>query len=141
MKIYVAARFHEKERVKKIYAELKKLGHEITEDWTICTTQQPFSKHQDQAQMCALHTIQGVKDSEVFIYLTNQEIGAGSSVELGAALLSHSVFKSPRIYVVGPHIDTNYCFYHPAVQMRKDLEEVFAELGTYRNRSECEKVL
>ena len=128
MKIYVAARFHEKERVKKIYTELQNKGHSITTDWTVCQTKQPYSKNFEDARACALHTIQGVKDCEVFIFLTNPEIGAGSSAELGAALLSNTLIKAPRIYVVGPYIDNNFCFYHPAIEKRETIEQVLTEL-------------
>jgi hypothetical protein len=124
MKIYVAARFHEKERVKKIYAQLIELGHEITEDWTVCQTMKPYSMYPNNARQCAEHTIEAVKDAEIFIFLTNEEIGAGSSVELGAALLSHVTTGFPKICVVGPHRENIYCFYHPAVQFFDTVEEV-----------------
>lgn len=67
MKIYVAARFHEKERVRKIYEQLKEYGHEVILDWTICKTQQPFEQHLKDARICAEHSIEGVKKCDVFI--------------------------------------------------------------------------
>lgn len=68
MKIYVAARFHEKMRVQKIYKKLENLGHEITVDWTQCTTQKPYDAHLDAAQECARHAIAGVQEADVFIF-------------------------------------------------------------------------
>lgn len=43
MKIYVAARFHEKERVKTIYQKLQEMGHTTTTDWTVCQTSCPIA--------------------------------------------------------------------------------------------------
>jgi hypothetical protein len=129
VKIYVAARFHEKERVKKLYTMLKECGHTITSDWTMCQLKQPFSEHSEGARECAMHAITGVRDCEAFIFLTNPQIGAGSSAELGAALLSHISTGLPRIYVVGEYRDNNICFYHPAVSFKDTVEDVAAELG------------
>ncbi len=125
MKIYVAARFHEKERVKKIQEQLKKFGHEITLDWTQCTTQKPYDSNQEDAQECARHAIFGVQEAEIFIFLTNSEIGAGSSAELGAALISNELRGFPAIYAVGSHRENNICLYHPAIQHVETIEQLF----------------
>ena len=129
MKVYIAARFHEKEKVKKIYTLLEQKGCTITQDWTTCTTQKPYHQHRKDAQECARHAIQGVKECDIFIYLTNPEIGAGSSTEFGAALMSRISFGFPTIYIVGPERDTNICFYHPTVQLKHTIEEVLEEIS------------
>jgi hypothetical protein len=49
-------------------------------------------------------------------------------MEFGAALLSYHCFKTPCIYIVGPHLDTNFAFYHPDVIRKATIEEVLAEL-------------
>ena len=128
MKIYVAARFHEKERVQKIYTMLKSIGHKITDDWTQCTLQKPYDSHLANAQECASHAIAGVQEADIFIFLTNPEIGAGSSAELGAALLSNQLRGFPAIYSVGLYRENNLMLYHPAVKQFDTIEDLLVFL-------------
>lgn len=124
MKIYVAARFHEKERVKEIYKQLEAQGHSITFDWTTCT---PHITAESK-ECCSLHTIAAIKECDAFIYITNPEIGSGSSTEFGAALLRNALHNIPRMYVVGEHLDKNFFFYHPAVTIKNTIEEVLLSI-------------
>lgn len=41
-RIYVADRFHQKDRVRDLHAKLRALGHTITMDWTVCDNS-PYS--------------------------------------------------------------------------------------------------
>jgi hypothetical protein len=136
MKVYVAARFYEKDRVRKLYASLKEQGHTITLDWTLCNPEKPYRAHLDGARVCAEHAIAGVKECDVFIYLSSTEIGGGSSAELGVALMAHLFGKCPHIYVVGPHLEQNICFYHPAVQIKDSISEVLQDLALKQTSSE-----
>ena len=51
------------------------------------------------------------------------EPSMGSSAELRAAVALFLSSKRPYIFVIGPHFDTNFCFYHPAVTQKNSIEE------------------
>lgn len=129
MKVYVAAKFDDKERVKEVYSLLKEAGHTITHEWVHNKASYPFSKQPTFTAQCAEEDIQGVLAADIFILLSNAEFSMGSSAELGAAIASFIKFKKPYIYVVGPHFDTNFCFYHPAVVQKDSIEEVLHDVN------------
>lgn len=124
MKVYVAARFHEKERVKEIYTSLESQGHTITFDWTTCT---PHLTHESKVR-CAARTVEAIKECDIFIYISNPEIGAGSSTEFGGALLCNALQAKPLLYTVGEHLDKNFFLYHPTVIAKNTIDEVLCEL-------------
>jgi hypothetical protein len=130
MKIYVAAKFTDQERVKEVYALLKDAGHTITHEWIHNKPSYPFSVDPSYTTHCAQNDIAGVLAADVFILLTNAEMSMGSSAELGAAVASYIAFKKPYIYVVGPHFDNNFCYYHPAVHQMDSVEDVLHNIAT-----------
>ncbi|MEO6761009.1 MAG: hypothetical protein ABI220_01370 [Candidatus Saccharimonadales bacterium] len=115
MNIYVAARFTEKALVQDLYAKLIAKGHTITADWTKHQNVKPYNEHPDEAGTYSKEDLDGVIKSDVFIYLSSPEVGAGLSTELGAALASFIQIGKPKIYVVGKFVSTNAFHYHPAV--------------------------
>lgn len=124
MKIYVAAKFNDKERVKSVYALLQEAGHTITADWTDHKPTDPFSANKELSEFYAEKDIAGVLVADVFILLSNDSPSMGASAELGAAIASYISLKKPQIFVVGPHFDTNFAFYHPAVQQKTTIKDV-----------------
>jgi hypothetical protein len=129
MKVYVAARFFDKEKVKEVYKRLKADGHEITADWSKHLNPKPFSKNRQRCKKYALEDLNGTINCDVFILLTNEQAGTGSSTELGAALALSVKSNKPKIYVVGKHIDGNLFYFHPLVNLRKTINEVYKELN------------
>jgi nucleoside 2-deoxyribosyltransferase len=78
MKIYVASKWEEKDRVQELMALLREAGHEITYDWTQCGT---YNRTQ------AIHDLRGVADADVFVGVFEKDVPyAGALVELGIAL-------------------------------------------------------
>ena len=77
MKIYVAGKWTDKERVSKIMRILEKHGHEITFDWTVSENK--------NFKESAIHDIRGVKEADAF-YLVYSEDMKGAWTEFGAAL-------------------------------------------------------
>lgn len=128
MKIYVSAKFNDKERVKKVYALLKQAGHTITHEWIHNEESYPFDIDPSFTAQCAVEDFNGVLNSDVFILLSNAEPSMGASGELGAAIGSFIKFKKPYIYVVGPHFNINFCFYHPAVTKIDSVEEALVNI-------------
>lgn len=129
MRVYVAAKFTEKEQVKSVYQLLQQAGHLIAQDWTKNSHLEPFSEHRDYTAHCAKKDMDGVLDADVFILLTSAELSPGASSELGAAIGVHLIFKKPDIYVVGPHFNNYFFSYHPAVMQKNSIQEVLACLA------------
>lgn len=123
MKVYVAAKFTDNERVKDVYALLKDAGHAVTHEWIHHKPSYPFSVDPAYTAECAKRDIEGVLAADVLILLSHAEPSMGASAELGAAVASFLAFKKPHIYVVGPHFDTNFCFYHPAVIQKDSFQD------------------
>ncbi len=128
MKIYVAVRFHEREKVKEIYKLLQEKGHELSADWTWHINSKPYSDNPKRSQGYSIEDMDGVKNCDVFILLTNELTGAGTSAELGGAIMSRLLAGKPKVYVVGKHIGNNMFYFHPSVNIRKTVQEVLEEL-------------
>lgn len=128
MKIYVASRFQDKEKVKDIYKKLKSEGHQISGDWTGHTHTKPYTKNQKLSKKYSIEDINSVINCDVFVLLTNQEPGIGSTTELGGALALYVKNKRPKVYIVGDNLDGNMFYFHPAINSRKTVEEIIREL-------------
>jgi len=128
MKIYVAARFQDKEKVKEIYKKLKDRGHTISGDWTNHTHTKPYKENQELSKEYSIEDMNNILNCDVFILLTNQEPGIGSTTELGGALALYIKNKSPKVYIVGDNLDGNMFYFHPEVNVKSTLEEVLEDL-------------
>lgn len=128
MKVYVAAKFSDKKRVKSCYGLLKAAGHTITHEWIHNEPSYPFHTNPAFTAQCATEDINAVLVCDVFILLTNTEPSMGASAELGAAIAAYHILKKPRIFVVGPHFDSNFCFWHPVVSRRDSIDEVLKDI-------------
>lgn len=128
MKIYVAARFTEKETVNKIYDQLRRAGHEITADWTLHKNVKPYDQNIEIVREYAIEDAEGVKAADVLLLLTSPESGSGVSTELGIAIASKELTGYPKIYVIGEYAATNAFFFHPAVEKFDTLEEAIRHL-------------
>jgi hypothetical protein len=105
MKVYVASKFENKERVREIMYLLQQVGHTITYDWTRCEV-----NNREQAIL----DLRGVADCDVFVGIFEEDVTyKGALVELGAAL---SVGKP--VYILGdaPTIRTCIFFKHPHIR-------------------------
>lgn len=130
MKIYIASRFTEKIKVRKLFRILENKGHSITYNWTHHKNTQPFIKNSTLAANYSQNDINGVLDSGVLIVLTDEiEDSKGLYSELGAALASARISGKPKIYVIGKNRDSAMFFFHPFVNRRKNIDEVLKELG------------
>lgn len=122
MKIYIASRTSEREGVRRLNQILSDKGFEIL-DWTGHKNTKPYEENKSLAKEYSLEDAQMVKDCDIFILLTSEFPGSGSTTEFGMALFSYELFKKPNIYVVGKNIN-NIFFFHPGVKMVKTSEEL-----------------
>lgn len=128
MKIYVAAKFSDKERVRTAHNLLKAAGHTITHDWTVNKTSFPFSANLEFAAKSANEDLAGVLAADVLVVLSHAEPSMGAAGELGAAIAAKLLGKPMLIYAVGPHFDQSFFFHHPAVQQVDDIHAIVTEL-------------
>lgn len=119
MKFYIAAKFEEKEKVKKINKILRNLGHTVTCDWTLHKPIKPYAENPELSKAYADEEIEGIKNCDVFIQLSRKEGGTGMFVELGAAIILNSLYGKPLIYAVGKHNTRSTFYFHPSVLRRK----------------------
>ena len=127
MKIYVGAKFQQKEKALEIVRRLKEMGHEISCDWTTHKSVKPYEENQELSEEYSKEDINGVIESDVFILVVDERFGSGMSVELGAAISSSVKTGKPKIYVVGNY-EQNMFSFHPSVIRESSIEEVFGKL-------------
>lgn len=123
MKIYIASRFDKRDEVKKLQKILIEKGHEIVGDWTDHEPIKPYDKNQDAAKEYAADDINGVKNSDIFIILSDKA-GTGMYVELGAAIASKILIGKPEIYVVGDHNSRSMFYFHHAVKRTANIDDL-----------------
>lgn len=128
MRVYIASKFKDKDKVKKLNKLFKKKGYELSGDWTDHVQVKPYTKEPKRSKAYANEDINASINCDVFILLTSKEGGTGSSTELGAAIVSYLLVKKPKIYVVGKHMGVNMFYFHPSVNRRKTIDEVLKEL-------------
>lgn len=87
MKIYIAARFNQKQKVRNLRKLMIKKECEIIGDWTSHKQIKPYYKNQELAQQYSIEAIDAIRDSDVFIILSDKA-GTGMYVELGTAILA-----------------------------------------------------
>ena len=129
MKIYIAGRTSQREEVKKLNMIFKERGFEIL-DWTYHLPTKPFKDNKRIASDYAIEDLNFINICDVFILLTIDVPGLGSTSEFGMALMSNKTNRKPIIYVVGNQIN-NMFYYHPEVKIRKTIDEVLLEI-TYK---------
>jgi len=127
MKIYIASRFHKKEEVKKLYKLFRDKGHKISSDWTLHKRIKPYKENQEMASKYAIEDVEGVKDSDIFIMISDNT-GTGLYTELGVAIASCVEFGKPKIYIIGDYKDRFMFHFHPSINLKNNIEEVLKEI-------------
>lgn len=124
MKIYVAGKWEDRERVAEIMRVLKGIGHEITLDWS-------DHKYEDEEypQQYCQEDVQGVKDAELYLGIFVAEYNyRGSLVEMGIAL-----GEGIPVWLLGDKADSCIFSNHPSVRRFRawgELADAIAELPT-----------
>jgi len=127
MKIYVAGKFEDKERVLEIYKKIEELGHEISYDWTKHKPIKPYIKNQYLARTYSENELKGISESDIFIYLSNKG-GTTLTMEVGAALMSSKTIGKPLIYAVGEFNAKSPWLFNERIKRVNTLEEVLKKL-------------
>ena len=106
MKLYVAGKWQDRVSVSSLMTRLKKLGHEITEDWTVHS-----EKDRDWAKQYSQDDIIGVQIADMYVGLFLRSYKyKGAIAELGAALA-----LGKPCAIIGHQIDSCIFTNHPLV--------------------------
>jgi nucleoside 2-deoxyribosyltransferase len=130
VKVYVAGKFQEKERVRRVQALVREYGHEITCDWTV-EDDSLFDGEALRAywRRCAQDDVAGVRACDALILLPHAR-GKGLWVELGIALALNK-----RVIVVGFDGDDSHqpCIFCklPQVEWAPDGQAAVEMLGRF----------
>ena len=131
MKFYIAAHFSQKQRVIDIFNLLKSNGHEITVDWTRHegVSFELRKAKSEIVQEYARKDAEGIRNSDVFVLLSEPAEGRAKYAELCIAIASYLEHSKPGVYVVGEDVTHSIFFFHPAVKQRQSFEEVLNEVN------------
>jgi len=117
MKIFVSAKWEDRERAKYVMEELTKLGHTITYDWTKYESDNPTD-----LSMFALRDMGGVFDCDCLVVITIDDYSyRGLYCEVGAAL----VWWKP-VYIIGNAGDRCIFWNHPCVRKIASIDALLA---------------
>jgi len=105
MKIYVAGKWHDKEKIQGYMNDLKELGHEITHDWTTYESD-PNNSFQDMAD----RDIDGVMNADVLVVIMDDDKYPyrATFTELGVAYATKKMRQDYKIFILcpsWPHVD------------------------------------
>ncbi len=123
MKIYVAGKYQDRERVKIIHGYLREMGHEITVDWTDHEIY-PNDAVAERLASFAIDDVWGVLEADVYIGLMIEDfVYKGLWVEMGIAL-----GKGIPVWLIGDAGDSCIFANHPLVRKFADTLEMIREL-------------
>jgi len=137
MKIFVSGQIHDLTMVRTVQAECIRTGHTITHDWTrnetgdkLLAGQAAKFNEPEEAARRAVKDTNGVIDCDAYIVCTsNESVGKGMYVELGAALALNVTTGSPRIYMLGDLQHASIFYFHPSIKRVASVTEILAELA------------
>ena len=139
MKFYIAARFDNKEAVRKIYEKLKEKGHEVHTDWTVHVPFYPYSSNPGTCAQQSDEDIKGAMGCDVFVLFADEQTsenspnkhnhGRGMFIELGAAIATFLANGKPKVFVIGPDNDKSIFHFHHTVVRLNTIEEVLENLN------------
>lgn len=99
MKIYVASKFENKERVREVMKQLTDAGHEITHDWT---RELPNPTEEDRKQY-ALDDKFAVLSADAYVGVFEKDFKySGALVEMGLAMA-----VGMPVHILGNAVDSN----------------------------------
>lgn len=108
MRIYVAGKWEEKERVREVMAQLVAAGHAITHDWT----QEPDASCEQDLTDHAEWDVGGVLEADAFVGVFEKKLPySGAATELGMAIACDI-----PIYIMGNGMDNNVFVHLPKIQ-------------------------
>lgn len=142
MKIYVAARYSERDKVRAIYNRLESLGHDISHKWTEHEEDWPkdskgeniYSANVAYSRVLVDEDAKGVRNCDVLLLMDTKAGGKGKFIEYGMAL----ALSKPCIVVNSYDVSECMFYFHPNVVICLDLDSAISMLSklneTYGNK-------
>jgi len=135
MKVYIAGKFDDKEKIRKYMDQVENLGHKITHDWTNFEVKNDpdnlLGGDGENMSESAKYDINGVKECDVMIVVMEDKDYPyrGTFTELGCAL---GLEKTIVIWCPNPKAScrTNCFFYHPSILHVDHWEQVLEVFDT-----------
>src|SRR5712671_6939648 len=122
MKIYLAANFAAKEKMREFFNKLNLINHLVTSSWIDCNYD--TEKETPDKEQAIIDNLKNLEESDCLILFVDQlgKIpGRGKYIEFGYALAI-----GMTIYVVGQDSEESIFFFHPFV-MRFGTEEALLQ--------------
>lgn len=130
MKIYVAGKFEERVKLRKIMQEFRDLGHEITHDWTYDTTE---GLNEEETQQYLRDASQrdkvGVQRADLLFLYTNPKGGAHMT-ELGIAM----ALSVPCVIYKVKDAANNIFYNNHWCDVYEDLNEAYKRVEYYAGK-------
>lgn len=128
MNFYVASRFTDYKRVRRLVSLLESEGYRCTYDWT---DSDEFDQNGDPKyatdeltegakRQYAICDVYGARKADMLIFLADQENYTGALIEVGIAMSNEDV----EIHVVAPAKDSIF-WYYPTVTIHDTLEDLY----------------
>ena len=129
LKFYVASSIKNKENVQGVLDFLSTRGYQVTTDWTLTDDipEEERDTRRDYVRTLAKRDFEGIRESDVFLMLSEPSEGRSMYVELGVALASHEASGRPAVFVLGSRINQSVFYFHSAVQRVASLDELLAK--------------
>jgi hypothetical protein len=130
MTFFISSFVGEREQTQQVQAELRRLGHEISVDWTSFpgVPESERNERPHEVAAIAIRDLEGVRHADVFVLLAGVADGRAKYAELGAAIMSAVQNGKPRIYILGDQPVHSVFFFHPAVKRMNTLDEILKDI-------------
>ncbi|MCC7570240.1 hypothetical protein KO465_02750 [Candidatus Micrarchaeota archaeon] len=129
MRFYVSGRFYDREKIIEVFQYLKSRGYEIANDWTEHKNLRgEYGENMELSVKYTNEDVEGVRNCDVFVLISDKQGGTGMHTEFGIALNSLLEKNKPKIYVIGEHTSRCMFYFHPKVKRMKNLDEVLNDL-------------
>ena len=126
MRIYIAARQKQKDKVKKISEELSKYTGLLIFDWTSIPNLKPYEENIEESKKISQEISKSIKEADLFI-LVSDEGGTDMFVELGIAITENLNKGTPKIYAIGKNNSRSLMLNHPSIIKINSIQELIKE--------------
>jgi nucleoside 2-deoxyribosyltransferase len=126
MKLYVAGKWADRDKINEIIENLEANGHTITHNWTKF---EGSNSRPEMKSQFAVMDIDGVRNADAYVGIMTDAVYPyrGSMTEMGAAL-----GLGKPVYVVAPttsQLEATCFFHHPLIRKFTTLEALMTELN------------
>lgn len=129
LKVYVASSIKNKNKVKDVFEFLSARGHQVITDWTLTDDipEEDRDTSRDYIRTLAKRDFEGIRESDVFVMLSEPAEGRSMYVELGVALASNDAIGRPVVFVLGSRNNESVFYFLSSVNRVESLDELLTK--------------